>query len=369
MNFLTSGFQELERKARRAAERVRVWLEQRKLTSAEIHLGELGWQQVDFPPEVEREIEAINAMELQQAHISNRGADIQSDIDELQARREENRKAHAEVISGIESAMEPLLQARDVARKPLAANQEGIRRFEHAIAAVQATAETLALQIQELSAISRPGMDVQQQLIELKDRRTECNFEKEDMQRAVIKLQNEIKAQTAKVAALDLQIQDLNLKISDAGDAFNAGDKELLAAIAGLKQGKKETGRQVDRLDKSKGSAYLRVGRCLADFNLAPMNQPESLQRVLIHREIVAGHQQRIAESLEESSRNAAAMRAFYIFIIVLFVAIAIAIVFLFRAPRHAQSGKQPGEFYTESLFSRIRLAHSPMTAMWAEAL
>ena len=326
MNFITSGYQELHRKVQRTEDRIRVWQERRKLTAAEIHLGQLGWQQADFPPEVERQIHAINAVELQQAQISNQSADIQSNIDDLQTRRSVNKKLLDGMISGIEADIKPLSQTREEARLPLVVKQEGIRRFEQALPVVMKTRETLALQIEELEAINRPDLDVQRELVQLKDRLIECNFEREDMQRAVMKLQNEIKAQTQQVATLDLKIQDLNLKISGARDTFNTGDKELLAEINSLLKGKKETSKMADRLDKKKSSAFLPIGRCLADYDIAPRNQPESLQLVLTHRGIIEAYQRRIAESLEASSQiSQATMRAFYIFVVLFFVTIVIA--------------------------------------------
>jgi chromosome segregation ATPase len=338
------------------------------LTAAEIHLGQLGWQQVDFPPEVERQIHAINAVELKQAQISNQSADIQSNIDDLQRRREVNKKLLDGMISGIEADKAPLLQAREVARQPLAVKQEGIRRFEQAMAGVMKNHAALALEIQQLNSISQPDLDVQQELVQLKDRLIECDFEREDMQRAVMRLENEIKAQMQQVAVLDLKIQDHDIKISDARDTFNAGDKELVAEINSLQRGKRETTKMVDRLDKRKSDAYLQVGRCLADFNIAPRNQPESLQHVLTHRDIVRSYEQSMTESLEASSQiSPGTMRKFYIFIIIFFGAIALAAAFLLKSPGHVASGIKSANVHRESLYPGSRFTHSSMMAMCAE--
>jgi predicted nucleic acid-binding Zn-ribbon protein len=364
VNFLTTGWRELERKFQRAADRLRLRREEKKLAAAEIYLGELGWQQADFPPEVEAQIRAITSVEHQQAQFSNQSADIQSDIDEIQTRREQKRLEHAAEIDAIESELQPLAQARETAREPLAGLQEGIRRFEQAIAAVRKTKEELEPQIRELHALHSTSIDVQGRLTHLRDKQGECDFEIDDLQRAAMKLQNEIKAQTQAVAALDLQIQDLNMGISHKRDALNAADAELLAEIGALQHGKSETGRIVNKLDRKKSPAFLAVGQCLADFSIAPMNQPEALQNVWMQRETVRGCRERIEESMAASSQTSrVALRVFYIFLILLIAAAAFA-AFRFKAPRHVRAGKPPAGFYAESPWTRE--AHSPMTATCA---
>ena len=364
MNFLTTGWQELGRRIHRVADRLRLKHEQRKLTSAEIYLGELGWQQADFPPEVESQIQAITSVELQQTEFSNRSAEIQSDIDELQSRREQEKGEHESVIAAIELELQPLLEAREVARQPLGGLQEGIQRFEKAIAAIRETERTLASQLEELEIIEPASMEIRQELIRLKDKRTDCHFEIEDMQTAEMKLQHEIRIQTREVTALDVQIQEINRRISDKWDAFNAADNQLLAEIDALNRGKMETRSMVDNLDKQKSSAFLAVGRCLADFNIAPMNQPGALEQVLSWREIVRDRRERIETSLAASSQvGRGTMAAFYIVIILLIAAIMAAALTL-GVPRHARLGRPAAEFYSESLWTR--LAHSPMIATCA---
>ena len=340
MNFLTTGWRELERKVQRGGGRLRILLEQRKLTAAEIHLGELGWQQADFPPEVDRQIRVITHMERQQAAYSNQSADIQAKIEEIESQREVERKKHEEAVAVIELELKPLFQAREVARQPLAGLQQGVLRFEEAIAGLRETHAQLMAQISEAAGAS----------IELNDRRADCEFQMEELHRAMTGLHTQIAAQTKQVATLDLQIQDVNRKITDATEAFETADRALLGEIAGQEQGKRETGRMVERLDKQKSSAYLAVGRCLADYEIAPMNQPGALQDVLTRRENILGLEQRIAESLTESSQIAnGTLKAFYIFIAVFFAALVIAL-FALKHQRHASFGK-PGGLFCENAF------------------
>lgn len=363
MNFFATGWQELERKIQRSADRARLWLEQRKLAAAEIRLGELGWMQADFPPEVEAQIQAITHVEHQQANFSNQSAEIQFQIEEMESRREEKRREHAAVIAAIESELQPLMQEREEARGPLASLQDGVGRFEQAIAGVREIKAELEAQLMEFQGAGPDAIEARNRI---KDKHAECDFQIEDMQRAEMKLHNEIKVHTSKVAAVDLQIQDVNLKISDKWDAFNSADRELLAEIAALRQGKKETGRMVNRLDKQKSSAYLAVGQCLADYDIAPMNQPEVLHDVHGKREIVRARRERIEESLAASAQtNRGAVMAFYIVIAVAIFALVLA-ASLRRGPRHTLRDGPVRRLYADFLFPVTRATHSPMTATCA---
>lgn len=351
MNFFATGWGEVERKIRRTADRAWLWLEQRKLTAAEIRLGELGWMQADFPPEVEAQIQAITHVEHQQAHFSNQSAEIQFQIDEIEARRGEKRQAHDAEIAAIEAELRPLMQAREEARGPLASLQEGVGRFEQAADAVRETREALETQLSELEATGAQAIEIRTEINRIRDKHTECGFQIEDMQRAAMNLHNEMKVHTSRMASLDLQINDVNLRISDKWDAFNAADRELLAEISALRQGKKETGRIVNSLDKEKSSAYLSVGRCLADYDIAPMNQPDVLQDVQAWREAVRDRMEKIAKSVEESSQaSRAALMAFYI-VIGLLVLILVVAAAMHKPPRHAAGEKPPVNFTRVSFY------------------
>ncbi len=366
MNFLATGWRELERKVQRMEDRLRLWLERRKLTAAEIRLGELGWQQVDFPPEVEAQIQAITRVEHQQAQFSNQSAEIQSQIEELQSRRRQEQLENADAVAAIGMELTPLQKARELARRPLAGLQEGVRRFEEAIAAARETRATLEAHLMELQAATPSTIEIQHQIAQVKDKRIASDFQIEDLRRGSMKLQDEINAQTRQIAALDLKIQEINRRISDEWEAFNAADKELLAEMAALQRGKRETGKRVEMLDKEKSSAFLAVGQCLADFDIAPMNQPDALREVLTQREIVRHRRQRIAASLETSSQTSRrAVIAFYI-VIVLFLIALIAAAFRVKAPHHAAAGKSAAGSYAGAVFPMTRAAHSPMIAVWA---
>jgi len=80
-----------------------------------------------------------------------------------------------------------------------------------------------------------------------------------------------------------------------------------------LQQEKNGVERRLSELDHSKGNEFLIVGRCLADAQIPPMNQPQALQKVLDLRATVAKLEESIAASLAWSeAQDADELKKFY---------------------------------------------------------
>lgn len=326
MSELDFALQELVRRSERAAGRTRIWLERRKLTKAEIHLGILGWQQVDFPPDVEEQIRAITAWELQQTELSNKSADIQWQISDLQSQREQHQKEYQASRTGLESSLAPMMENRAEAAKRLAISQESIQRFGEAIAALDASIETVAAQFRGLLASNPEGRGIHEQVLKVGERRRILENEREDMQLSRMRIFSELKASTEEIESLDLQIAETQRILQEAGEAFEAREREFESQIAVLKAEKQAALKHVDTLDKKKSPAYLAIGRCLADFELAPLNQPHALDEVLAHRQKIAVWQEQIAASLAESAEISPTARALFYAIATIIALILLAI-------------------------------------------
>ena len=336
MNFISSGFQEVGRKFQRARDRSHLKKAQPRLDEAEIFLGQLGWQQVDFPPAIEQQIQAIVAVELQQTQFSNRSAGIQDNIDQLHSRREECRKEYDDTVSAVQAQLHPLLESRGRLAAPLAGLQQGVERFDMAIARLNDEYHSSAPLLEELKAIRPQTLQVKQELIRIEDMRIGYDAEKEDLQRARRKIIKEIEAATSRIGEIDAEIAELSKKTADAREEFNAKEEESVMMINSLQTDKHGTQLNIHNLDLKKSSSFLAIGRCLADANIYPRNQPESLQHVVEHRAIVSGYQNSIARSLEATAgASRVALLAFLVFVILFFAAAAFA-VYMLAAPRHA---------------------------------
>ena len=328
--FVTAGFDELERKLQRTADRVRILLEKRRLTKTEINLGALGWQQVDdFPPEIEGEIRAIHAMERQQADLSNQSADIQWEIDALQLRRKENGKNLEDLLAELEPALQPLVEWRTEAEKSIQTGNESIQRFDKAIADLESAHESFGVRLQALTS-EKQTFSVRDQVLWIEERRMALGNEKEDLQHSRVKTTMDLKTTAQQIQTVQIQIEELNQKIRVARDEAGARDRELNSQINILEKQKKNASKNVESLDKKKSPAFLAIGRCLADAEIAPMNQPEALEHVVAHRGKIAGLQEQITHSLARSSQvPASTLMAFYVAMFLFLAIIAVAAFFL----------------------------------------
>lgn len=331
--FVTAGFDELERKLQRTAGRIQIRLERHRLTKAEINLGALGWQQVDdFPPEIEEQMRAIHAMERQQADLSNQGADIRWSIDSLQLQRKQNGKNLEDLLAGLEPALQPLIEARVAAEKSIPAGNESIQRFDAAIADLGAAYETFGIRLRNLMGAPQSN-HVRDQTFWIEERRTALTNEIEDLQRTRMKVSMDLKIAAQQIQSINAQVEELNQKIRDAREESEARDKELLSQITALEKQKESASKNVKSLDEKKSPAFLAIGRCP---EIAPMNQPEALERVLAHRGNIAGLQERITYSLIRSSQvPPPTLMAFYVAAILFFAVIAIAAFFLLTSHPH----------------------------------
>lgn len=328
MNFITAGFQEIERKFQRTEWRIRLRLERARLEKAEIDLGALGWQQADFPPEVEKQIDAINRFESQQAELSNQSADLQWQIDELESTRQEKGREFAGKMGELEPVLEPLVTSSKGIKKQIVEKQTILQRFDQAISELEISQAKLEEDLKKLWSAESGTMDIKNQIFQMSEKRNAFEVEREELQHTRLKTMAEIKELTQELSALDESIEQLNTQIRALKDEFHAQDRELNVQIQKLTRQKREARKHVDKLDKKKSPAYLAIGRCLADYNIAPLNQPAALETVLVHRENCKAHLYNIEQSLSISAMmNPALARMFYIFLFVILVAVVAAVV------------------------------------------
>ena len=94
MNYFTPGLAEFSRIFRRTLDGVLLGQARRNLAVAETQLGLLGWQQAEFDPNTQREVDKIQNYEREQARLSNVSAVLGRKVQELKEEREALRKEH-----------------------------------------------------------------------------------------------------------------------------------------------------------------------------------------------------------------------------------------------------------------------------------
>jgi len=79
--------------------------------------------------------------------------------------------------------------------------------------------------------------------------------------------------------------------------AWSAREHEFHAEIRAREKKKEEIEQRIQDLENAKFDPYKRIGRVLADNQIAPLNQPEALRKVHTLRFRIAELQQKIADS------------------------------------------------------------------------
>jgi len=313
--FVTAGFDELERKLQRGGE---------------IDLGALGWQQVeDFPPEIEAQMRALHDWERQQADLSNQSADMRWNIDALKLQRKQLQKKFDGQLAQLEAALQPLVAAVDLAEKSIPGCQEKVRRFDEAISTLEEAHEAINTRLHTLMSETQT-LQVRELVVELGDKRAAYENEREDLQRTRMKTAGEMKTFEYHIETYGPRIEELKRQIRLAKEDFAAQDKELVSQITSFEKEKQHAVKNVNTLDRKKSSAFLAIGRCLADSAIPPMNQPEALEKVLAHRGNILEIQQRIADSLARSSQiPSSTLTAFYVAMFLFLAVILIAAIAL----------------------------------------
>ena len=266
------------------------WVDARRLQKAETHLGELGWQQADFPPAVQETINTINRIENEQGHLYNESSDVAAEISAQQREREARRAEYDTARRALVAEITP--QQAEIAR--IEATRDGQRALTASLR--EHLPELERAQRQHRNGLEQLGSGATETLMpeQLADERvrltdllnatiSSLSAAHEGMEQAVQK----IRTHDAEIAEITpgLEAAQHQLEALDAG--FNAADHPRAEALRVLQQRKSELERQLAALDHDKTGYFLIVGRCLADAEIPPMNQPDALQRVLELRRAV----------------------------------------------------------------------------------
>ncbi|MGC3991340.1 MAG: hypothetical protein QM796_16990 [Chthoniobacteraceae bacterium] len=298
MNWFTLGCQEVRQKAFRLSWRITRRLDERRLVKAETTLGELGWQQADFPEHVEETIGNLHRIESEQAELFNRSADLAGEMTAAQKERDDKRAAYDRARATVVTEMQPHLTAREKeeqARVPLQHLTTALREQQPELREQE---RDYRRQIENLVNQPLSGMDLMQERQRLLDLHqatlSSISAAHDGMEKACA----DIRVHDEAIARINPIIAALQQHIEILDQQFSHADRERADLALKLQQEKSGVERRLSELDHSKGNEFLIVGRCLADAQIPPMNQPQALQKVLDLRGNVARLEAAVATSL-----------------------------------------------------------------------
>lgn len=329
MNYFSPGLRELTRLAQRATLRLRVTLAQRSLAAAETELGLLGWQQADFDPDTQRQVDAIQNVEREQAALTNRSAEIAREIETVTIMRDSVRNGFAQQRAALETE-------REKARAPLAEIDRTLRVLRDRPKDTARRIADLALEQRETDALytkllgaNPQTQQVRDEIMRLRERLIAIPNETADIKAQEQRATNDIHEHEQQRAAVEQNSAQIDKQLRELKAGAEQRDAGFTAQIKTLEKERARAEATIQRLDRAKRNPYREVGRVLAECGVAPVNQPHTITRVHDLWKKIADCEAAIATSHE---RTAAEDRTELRISLTLWAVIALAAFFVLGA-------------------------------------
>ena len=270
----------MTRKLGRQRHRLRIRLARRELTKAETALGLLGWQQAEFDPQTQAEVDKINAYEREQSRLTNESAGLAKELRELRNQREAARKIFDEQRRHLEVQRVNAVAGHPAIEKQLAERRKIEPTFERRMPELDRELRDINRLYSELLTASNQTSQMKAEIMRLRERNVSIANEKAELRNQHLRtvsevrlLEADLERDRATVAALDKQVRELQAQ-------FDAADGGLAGEIKIREREKARIEKEINAIETAKTNPYLQIGRVLADSDVAPMNQPGALDKV-----------------------------------------------------------------------------------------
>lgn len=280
MNYFTPGLREIARKLSRQRQRLRILLARRDLRKAETALGLLGWQQAEFDPQTQAEVDKINAYEREQSRLTNESAGLAKELRELRVQREAARKIFEEKRRDIEGERAHICVNHPAIEKQLAGLRKGEPTFERRVPELDRELRNINRLYGDLLTAVNQTPQMKAEIHRLRERTVSIANEKADLRNQHLRIVTEVRGLEAQLdrdretmAALDRRLRELQSQ-------FDSSDGQLASEIRTRDREKARIEKEINAIETAKTNPYLQIGRVLADSDVAPMNQPGALDKV-----------------------------------------------------------------------------------------
>lgn len=276
-------------------------LAERQLDKAETTLGLLGWQQADFDESTQAQVERLVGYEREQARITNDSAAIGRELREQQDLREIGRQHFEREKGALEAERERILDEDVAAERQLVEKRRIEPAYEQRMPELDRELRDCSRRHAELLSKVGHTTAVKQELLALRERAVAIPNEIADLRTQHLRAVSEIRALETRTERNRVRRAELARQEKELTDAFQRADADLAEKIAALERQRAELDEEFASLEGAKANPYREVGRVLADCAVAPMNQPEALERVRRTRFLVQQREQALALSHEAS--------------------------------------------------------------------
>ena len=304
MDYLSPGLREISRKLGRQLDRLRLFAESRRLARAETELGLLGWQQADYDPETQRQVEKIQNYEREQSRLTNESTELTRSIRECHLHRGGKRKEFDERRRRLEAARKEAIEPIERIEKQLLGLRKQEPAYERRIPELDRELREVNRLYAEVLTGAVQGPQAREDLMRLRERTVAIPNEKADLRTQHLRVVSDIKRLERELAQAEQRGAALERQLRTLEAEFAASERDIAAEIRRHEREKARLEKEIDVLETAKVNPYQQIGRVLADNNLAPMNQPETLEKVRRRRFIMHELEYEIALSLKASQQD-----------------------------------------------------------------
>ncbi len=320
------GFRDLVRRLRIAWLRIARVRLRRALAAAEVELGWLGWEQVDFfDLEINDEVKKVQEYETTQASLLNTSAELsgrKAVLDEELAREKET---HDKAQADLAAERAPIAAELDEAETKRRNKLEAIERFDRALAEIARLEKQFEARSLSFMGIDQPSIEVRAEAREISTELIRLSAERN----LVLADQTKATAESARlepgIANLRAELERIDTLAAAARDRLASATRRVTGEMRQLERERKKSSLRMSHLDREKRKPYRHIGACLADHNLGPLNQPHVLQKVLALRASEAELTQRLsALQTACAAADSGTLLTFYLLAGLLLVATAV---------------------------------------------
>ncbi len=253
---------------------------ERTLAEAETQLGLLGWQQAEYDEDTQRQVREIQGVEREQSRLTNEGAAISNEIRRIQEERQSRQREYDEAKKRLEAELKRVREPIEALERQLAEIRKVEPNFVKHIPELDRELRELQRLYSELLTRAPQTPQIRQELLRLRERIVAIPNEKSDLRTQHLRAVSEMRAIEERVEEAQPAVRSVQEQIQSLDEKWSATDRELGEQMAVKTAERKRLDSAFEEMETAKANPYQRIGRVLAANNVAPVNQPEALEKV-----------------------------------------------------------------------------------------
>jgi chromosome segregation ATPase len=307
-----------------------LWAERRRVRKAiykaEVELGWLGWEQVDFfELPITEEVNKVQESERTQASLLNTSAELAARKAVFDKELAGEKALHDQTQASLAEERAPVAAALEEAEAKRRQKLEAVERFDRAVEEIARLEKQLEARSLAFMKIERPDISIRTEARKVSDELGRLSDERQLVLADKVNAAQEAARIEPGIAQLRAELERLDTAASAVRERLAGATRRLTGEMRALERERRKSNMRMSHLDREKRKPYQRIGAVLADHGIYPLNQPQVFEKVLALRERDA----RIAETLSDLRGACAAVNhgmliAFYF----LLAAILVAVVF-----------------------------------------